>query len=99
MSNKRFKRTTEDFTCEHCGRFIRGNGYTNHCPNCLWSKHVDVNPGDRAACCQGMMRPIELQQKQGSFVILHRCERCGYEKRNKTADADNTDRIIELSSR
>ena len=24
------------------------NGYTNHCSQCLWSKHVDINPGDRS---------------------------------------------------
>ena len=28
---------------------MKGNGYTNHCPKCLWSKHVDINPGDRGA--------------------------------------------------
>ena len=43
-----FTRKVEDFTCEHCGREVHGNGYTNHCPHCLHSKHVDVNPGDRA---------------------------------------------------
>jgi len=24
------------------------NGYTNHCSQCLWSKHVDINLGDRS---------------------------------------------------
>ena len=51
-----FIRKTEDFICEHCGREVRGNGYTNHCPYCLWSKHVDINPGDRAAGCGGLKR-------------------------------------------
>jgi Zn finger protein HypA/HybF involved in hydrogenase expression len=48
-----FKRTIEDFTCEHCGEQVTGNGFTNHCPQCLWSKHVDIDPGDRLALCGG----------------------------------------------
>lgn len=44
---KHFTKTVEDFICAHCGTHVRGNGYTNHCPECLWSKHVDNNPGDR----------------------------------------------------
>ena len=55
---KKFQRTIEDFTCEQCNFAVKGNGYTNHCPKCLWSKHVDVNPGDRAATCGGLMEPI-----------------------------------------
>ena len=58
---KRFNRRIEDFTCEHCGTEVHGNGYTNHCPNCLWSKHVDINPGDRAADCGGLMEPIAVE--------------------------------------
>ncbi|MFA6992594.1 MAG: RNHCP domain-containing protein, partial [Candidatus Gracilibacteria bacterium] len=40
---KRFSRTIEDFVCEKCGAKVKGDGYTNHCPKCLWSKHVDIN--------------------------------------------------------
>jgi hypothetical protein len=42
---KRFQKTVEDFVCEHCGHPVAGNGYTNHCSQCLWSKHVDDNSG------------------------------------------------------
>ena len=52
---KKFIKVKEDFVCEHCGAEVKGDGYTNHCPKCLWSKHVDVHPGDRAAECGGMM--------------------------------------------
>lgn len=38
---KNFTRVIEDFICENCGTEVKGNGYTNHCPKCLWSKHVD----------------------------------------------------------
>ena len=53
---KTFQRCPEDFECGNCGHEIEGNGYTNHCTACLWSKHVDVNPGDRAADCHGLMK-------------------------------------------
>lgn len=83
-----FQRTKEDFTCEQCGFEVVGNGYTNHCPKCLWSKHVDVHPGDRAATCGGMMEPVEVVLKGGEYNILHRCIVCGFEKRNKASKED-----------
>ncbi|HYC79501.1 MAG TPA: RNHCP domain-containing protein, partial [Candidatus Binatia bacterium] len=55
---KLFQRTPENFVCENCGTKVSGNGYTNHCPNCLYSKHVDNNPGDRLNKCHGLMEPI-----------------------------------------
>ena len=57
---RRFARTVEDFVCEKCGTQVEGDGYTNHCPHCLWSRHVDVNPGDRKATCKGMMEPVAV---------------------------------------
>jgi hypothetical protein len=46
---RNFQRCKEDFRCGHCGHLERGDGYTNHCTACLWSAHVDIQPGDRAA--------------------------------------------------
>lgn len=86
---KKFQRKVEDFICEVCAARVNGNGYTNHCPNCLWSKHVDVNPGDRQNPCRGLMEPIGLDQKSGEFVIIHKCQRCGKTKRNKVSSVDN----------
>ncbi|NQV93340.1 RNHCP domain-containing protein [Candidatus Kaiserbacteria bacterium] len=86
-----FKRTKEDFKCEHCGEQVVGNGYTNHCPGCLWSKHVDIEPGDRASECGGMMRPVLLEEKNGGYVVLHRCTECSFEKHNKLQNEDNFD--------
>jgi hypothetical protein len=94
---KLFQRHKEDFVCEHCGHTMAGDGYTNHCSNCLWSKHVDINPGDRKADCQGLMEPVSIQQKNGEFVILHQCVKCKFERKNKTSPTDNYDLIIELS--
>jgi rubrerythrin len=92
----RFIRTKEDFTCGHCGREVRGTGYTNHCPNCLWSRHVDVNPGDRASRCRGMMEPISVDVEKDSYVITHRCIVCGYIKKNVAAPEDSFDEIAKL---
>lgn len=84
-----FKRTKEDFTCEHCGFFVIGDGYTNHCPKCLWAKHVDVNPGDRASLCLGMMSPFSFTMDKQVFIIIHKCEKCGFVRRNKVSPKDD----------
>ncbi len=94
---KRFTRTIEDFTCEHCGFKVKGTGYTNHCPKCLWSKHVDINPGDRANNCGGMMKPTHLEIDHGEYVITHICEKCGYGKKNKASKNDDFDKLLELA--
>ena len=96
-TSKKFQRRAEDFTCEKCGEKIIGTGYTNHCPKCLWSKHVDINPGDRASECQGMMIPASLEIKNGEYIITHKCQKCGFEKKNKTAENDDMDTIIKTS--
>lgn len=96
---RQFQRKKEDFVCEHCGAEVRGNGYTNHCPNCLYSKHVDINPGDRAEECGGLMEPIDLELKDGKYILVHRCQKCGFVRRNKVCPEDNFDAVIELSHR
>lgn len=77
---------------------MHGDGYTNHCPGCLWSQHVDVHPGDRAAACKGLMRPIGLEHKRGLVVLIHRCEVCGFLRRNRSAEADHFAAIVALST-
>ncbi|MGC9046841.1 MAG: RNHCP domain-containing protein [Minisyncoccia bacterium] len=86
---KKFQRTKENFICEKCGFVMKGNGYTNHCSNCLWSKHVDLNPGDRQSNCNGLMEPIGIEIKRGQYIILHHCIKCGVKKRNKASRDDN----------
>ena len=95
LPSLKFKRNIENFICEHCGIEVIGDGYTNHCPKCLWSKHVDVHPGDREAKCKGMMRPDSIEGKVGEWVIVHVCEKCGYRKRNKIAKEDELTANIE----
>lgn len=96
---KQFQKKIEDFTCEHCQTRVTGSGYTNHCPICLWSKHVDINPGDRAANCHGMMPPIGLILRHGKKVIIHRCLKCSHKKMNSIVPSDNQELIIKLSTK
>ena len=96
---KKFTKKVENFICENCGKSVIGNGYTNHCPFCLYSKHVDINPGDRSCTCGGLMKPIEIQQKNGEFVILHKCTKCGLERKNKVQENDDINKIIEISKK
>ncbi|MBI3332285.1 RNHCP domain-containing protein [Candidatus Peregrinibacteria bacterium] len=84
----------ESFTCEHCGKDVaplpRGT-YRNHCPHCLYSKHIDAEgPGDRASDCGGLMTPVSLDQsgKKG-WMIVHRCFLCGKEISNRAAPDDD----------
>lgn len=96
--SKSFQRTKEDFTCKNCGNRVEGSGYTNHCPVCLWSKHVDINPGDRSEQCGGMMQPVRVEGRSGEFHIVHRCVECGAEKKNKTAENDDFEIILQITA-
>ena len=81
-----FQKRKEDFICEKCEAEVLGDGYTNHCPHCLYGKHVDINPGDRANDCGGLMRPISIEEKEGEPRIVHECEKCGHRKVNRIAE-------------
>lgn len=94
---KRFSRCIEDFVCENCGSLVKGDGYTNHCPYCLFSKHVDINPGDRESTCGGIMKPTSVENGRKGFIITFRCKKCGHVKRNKSSKEDDVNKIIELS--
>ncbi len=94
---KNFTKIVESFICENCGYEVEGNGYTNHCPKCFYSKHVDINPGDRACNCGGLMKPIEILQKNGEFVILHKCLRCGFKRKNRVTEEDDMNELFKLA--
>jgi len=97
MSVKKFQKKTEDFRCFNCGELIKGNGYTDHCPKCLYSMHVDINPGDRLSNCHGIMKPIKVETIGGVNYIYYICEKCGYKHRVKASDKDNMNLIIEFN--
>lgn len=84
------KSENTSFTCEHCGRKVMpvtNGSYRNHCPFCLYSKHVDIVPGDRMGECGGLMEPMALGHKSGTgFQIVHECRRCGGRSVNRVAE-------------
>lgn len=92
----RFTRRREDFTCLNCAAVVAGSGYTNHCPRCLWSRHVDVSPGDRAARCGAPMPPVGALSEPDGLVIVQRCRECGHIRRNRTAADDDRDAVLAL---
>ncbi len=88
----------EEVVCEHCGHVFTGGGYVDHCPQCLWSKHVDQEvPGDRKSDCQGMMVPVSAEvRKRGKVFILYVCKKCGHSSYASQREEDNLDKIINL---
>lgn len=97
---KKFNVIDENFICENCGKEVEKLGYScrNHCPYCLYSKHVDINPGDRQEKCHGLLEPIGLEtnSKKG-YIIIFKCKKCGKIVKNKSAEDDDMDKIIKLS--
>jgi len=92
-----FKRTIENFTCEHCNTNVTGDGYTNHCPECLWSKHVDVEPGDRAERCGGLMEPVAISGTTPKYRIIQRCLRCKAERLIDVAKGDDMHAVLTIA--
>lgn len=106
MESKRFTKNDSGFVCAHCGKSVEPLGYSsrNHCPFCLWSLHLDINPGDRAAECGGGMEPLRVEtDPRRGFIIVHRCTKCGAERRNRAAheakiQPDNLRLLISLTA-
>lgn len=98
----KFTEIDEEFICENCGQKVSKLGYScrNHCPHCLYSKHIDINPGDRAEECHGKLEPIgiEISGKKG-YVIVFKCQKCGTIRKNKAAEDDSFDEILKISSK
>ena len=75
-TKSKFTMIDEPFICDVCGREVKPLGYTarDHCPYCLSSKHVDINPGDRAEKCHGTLKPIAIEpSKKGTHKIVYKC--------------------------
>jgi len=101
---KHFIAINEGFICGHCnkkvGPIIYGGSYRNHCPFCLWSRHVDSDiPGDRKSVCKGLMEPIGVfTRRTGEYVLVHRCNICGHERFNRIAGDDDFSLVTGLST-
>ena len=104
-STPKFTHNNSGFECGNCQKEVPPNsvGCRNHCPFCLASKHVDINPGDRQNPCKGLMDAVgyELSGKKG-LVLTFKCRACGEITRNiatlDDSDApDDYDKILKLT--
>ena len=93
------------FRCGHCGLDVSmrapGTAHRNHCPNCLWSRHLDDDhPGDRDADCGSRMEPIAISVRgDGEWILIHRCTGCDALRLNRTAGDDNPLILLRLAVR
>ena len=96
---KKFNMIDENFICENCGREVKTLEYSarDHCPYCLYSKHLDINPGDRLNTCHGLLKPIGIEKFRDTYKIIYKCEKCNELHKNIMANDDNMDLIINLS--
>lgn len=96
---KNFSKLDEEFICENCNKKIEKLNYTSrdHCPYCLYSKHVDINPGDRSNSCKGLLKPIGVEKFKDTYKIIYKCIKCGKIHKNIAATDDNFNEIINLS--
>jgi hypothetical protein len=111
--SRRHERKTGGFTCSHCATFVSintemGTEHRNHCNACLWSKHVDNKPGDRASECQSGMEPIAVTlkikgtdkytgvQKSADVMLVHRCTGCDVHIINRIAADDSVLGILSV---
>ena len=96
---KIFNMIDEPFTCENCHKQVDKLNYTarDHCPYCLYSKHVDINPGDRKNTCQGLLEPIGIEKYKNTYKIIYKCSKCHQIHKNKVATDDDNNLIIQLS--
>ena len=97
---KRFTMRDEMFLCEHCGKTVLPLNYSarDHCPFCLYSKHVDIMPGDRRNTCQGLLEPIGIEKFKDTYKIIYRCMKCRKLHKNIMAKDDDMNAIIHISS-
>ena len=96
---KRFNMIDEKFKCMNCGMEVDTLNYTarDHCPRCLYSRHVDVMPGDRQNKCMGLMMPIGIEKYKNTYKIIYKCLSCGGVHKNIMAQDDDYDMIVKLS--
>ena len=90
----------EEFICENCNKKVEKLKYSarDHCPYCLYSKHVDINPGDRMNPCKGLLQPIDIEIFKNTYKIIYKCQNCNDSHKNIIAKDDNMDEIIKISS-
>ncbi len=99
---KTFTMRDEEFICENCGKRVTKLNYTarDHCPYCLSSLHVDINPGERLCNCHGFMEVIGMEKgKKDEIKLVYKYSKCGMIKRNKMAKDDNYELLLDILKR
>ena len=98
----RSRKREDVFRCRRCkamvGPVMYGGNQRNHCPYCLYSRHVDGRtPGDRTSACGALMEPIgAFTRLKGEHVVMHRCLACSFERYNHIAADDDFDLVLQL---
>jgi len=98
------KRPDDAFRCRNCRGMVAeqasGTRHRNHCPLCLWSRHLDDTPRDRAADCGSLMEPLCIAVRgDGEWLLVHRCTGCGELHLNRTSGDDNPLLLVRLAVR
>jgi len=98
---KKFNMIDEIFICENCNKNVEKLNYSarDHCPYCLYSKHVDINPGDRMNNCKGLLIPIDIEKFKDTYKIIYKCANCSQLHKNIIANDDDINEIIKLSTK
>lgn len=101
MGIKKFSKNDNGFVCENCGFIVEKLGYTSrdHCPNCLVSKHIDINPGDRQNTCKGLLIPVSIKLQKEGYQIEYQCAKCGEHHNNKSAIDDSFETILKVMNK
>ena len=88
----------EEFICENCGKKVDKLNYTarDHCPYCLYSKHVDIMPGDRKNECWGLLIPIGIEKYKNTYKIIYKCNNCKQIHKNIVANDDDFNEILKI---
>lgn len=99
MQKAKFIKLNENFTCDICGKEVpkHKTSSRDHCNNCLYGKHVDINPGDRLNECKGTLEPIGIDITNSRTRIIYICKKCKEKRLCITAPDDNKDILINLS--
>jgi hypothetical protein len=103
--NRARRRSPDTFRCRNCRLDVPidtpGTRHRNHCPNCLWSQHLDDDvPGDRDAHCSASMAPIAISVRDdGEWALVHRCGGCSTVHLNRIAGDDNPLLLMRLAVR
>ena len=98
---KKFTELDEEFICINCEKKVPKLNYSSrdHCPYCLYSLHVDINPGDRQNTCKGILEPIGIEKFKDTYKIIYKCQSCKELHKNIMAKDDNYDEILKISSK